>query len=157
MSWTKRELVLQAFEEIGYASYVYDLQPEQLQAALRRLDGMMAEWNAIGIRIGYPLPSSPSSSDLDDTTAVPDAANSAIYTNLAMRIAPSVGKQVQQETKQAADTGYKALVNKLSHPIEMQLSGTLPNGAGNKSRRQVYIVPPSEKLTTGDDSEITFE
>ena len=29
MGWTKREYVEQAFEEIGLASYVFDLTPEQ--------------------------------------------------------------------------------------------------------------------------------
>ena len=33
MSWTKRQYIVDAFEEIGLASYVYDLQPEQLQSA----------------------------------------------------------------------------------------------------------------------------
>ena len=40
MGWTKRQFVTQAFEEIGLASYVFDLTPEQLQSALRRLDAM---------------------------------------------------------------------------------------------------------------------
>ena len=48
MGWTKRQFVAQAFEEIGLASYVFDLTPEQLQSALRRLDTMMAAWNALG-------------------------------------------------------------------------------------------------------------
>ena len=32
MAWTKRQIVTQAFEEIGLASYVFDLEPEQLRA-----------------------------------------------------------------------------------------------------------------------------
>lgn len=56
MGWTKRQFVTQAFEEIGLASYVFDLTPEQLDSALRRLDTMIASWNALGIRLGYPLP-----------------------------------------------------------------------------------------------------
>jgi hypothetical protein len=54
MGYTKRQFISAAFEEIGLASYVFDLQPEQLQSALRRLDAMMADWNAKGIRLGYP-------------------------------------------------------------------------------------------------------
>ena len=52
MGWTKREYIEQAFEEIGLASYVFDLTPEQLQSALRKLDAMLAEWNAKGLRLG---------------------------------------------------------------------------------------------------------
>ena len=57
MSWTKRQFINAALEEIGLASYVFDIQPEELESALRRLDAMMADWNAKGIRIGYPLSS----------------------------------------------------------------------------------------------------
>ena len=71
MGYTKRQFVTSAFEEIGLADYVFDLQPEQLEAALRRLDSMMAEWNAMGIRLGYSMPSSPQDSDLDEQTNVP--------------------------------------------------------------------------------------
>ena len=56
MGWTKRQFIEQAFEEIGLAAYVFDLTPEQLQSALRRLDAMMAGWNTNGIRIGWPMP-----------------------------------------------------------------------------------------------------
>ena len=77
MGWTKRQFVLQAFEEIGLASYVYDLTPEQLNSALFKLDAMMGTWNGKGIRIGYPTPGDPESSDLDAQTNVPDSANEA--------------------------------------------------------------------------------
>jgi hypothetical protein len=64
VSWTKREIVQNAFEEVGLASYAFDLQPEQFQAGLRRLDNMMATWNSRGLRIGYPLADNPGDSDL---------------------------------------------------------------------------------------------
>jgi hypothetical protein len=158
MSWTKRQFVVQAFEEIGYASYVYDLEPEQLQAALRRLDAMVATWNAKGIRLGYPLPSSPENSDLDTETNVPDSANEAIYTNLAIKIAPTVGKMVSQDTKATAKSAYDTLVMRAAMPPEMQLPGTLPSGAGNKPWRydDEYITDPSDPLLAGGDGELEF-
>ncbi|OYW93885.1 MAG: hypothetical protein B7Z23_04325, partial [Pseudomonadales bacterium 32-61-5] len=88
MGYSKRQFISAAFEEVGLASYVFDLQPQQIESALRRLDAMMAEWNAKGIRLGYPLPNSPESSDLSAESQVPDSANEAIITNLAIRIAP---------------------------------------------------------------------
>ena len=33
MAYTKRDIVEQAFEEIGLASYVFDLQPQQLSVS----------------------------------------------------------------------------------------------------------------------------
>lgn len=51
MGWTKRDYVTAAMEEIGLGSYTFDIAPEHEQMALRRLDAMVAEWSARGIRI----------------------------------------------------------------------------------------------------------
>jgi hypothetical protein len=131
MGYTKRQFVTAALEEIGLASYVFDLQPEQLQSALRRLDALMADWNGKGIRLGYPLPSSPQDSDLDEESNVPDAANEAVILNLAIRLAPSYGKQVAIETKASAKQGYDVLLQRATVPPQQQLPGSLPSGAGN--------------------------
>lgn len=157
MSWTKRQFVNRAFEEIGYAEYAYDLQPEQLQAALRRLDAMMATWNSRTIRVGYPLPSSPEESDLDEETNVPDRAFEAIYLNLALRIAPSVGKTVSSDTKAFARQAYQELLKRAAAPEEMQLPGTLPAGQGNKPWRwsdTPFIRVPEDPVDAGPDGEI---
>jgi hypothetical protein len=85
VGYSKRQFVEAAFAEIGLASYVFDLQPQDLEQALRRLDAMMAEWNAKGIRLGYPLPGSPQDSDINAESEVPDSANEAIICNLGIR------------------------------------------------------------------------
>lgn len=161
MSWTKREFVVQAFGEIGLAAYVFDLSPEQEQAALRSLDSMMATWNAKGIRVGFPLPSKPSDSNLDDETAVPDAANEAIYQNLAIRIAPGFGKTVSPDTKVSAKAGYIALLEHAEGlPREMQYPNTMPAGAGNKPWRRInnpFLNKPTDPLESGQDGDIEFD
>lgn len=158
MSWTKRQFVLQAFEEVGYASYAYDLQPEQLQAGLRRLESMMGTWNGRGIRLGYPLSANPDNANLDDATNVPDASNEAVYTNLALRIAPLIGKTVSNETKQAARAAYMELLGRFTKPQEQQLPRTMPAGAGNKPWRfdDPFMPPPEDPLLAGDDGPIEF-
>lgn len=158
MGWTKRQFVTQAFEEIGLAAYVFDLNPEQLQSGLRRLDSMMATWNAKGIRLGYPLPSSPQDSDLDEQTNVPDSSNEAIYLNLALRIAPSFGKIPSVDTKATAKAAYDNLLSIAAMPMEMQLPGTLPVGAGNKPWNidQPFVNLPVDPLLAGQDGEIQF-
>lgn len=135
MSWTKLQFVTQAFEAVGLASYVYDLQPEQLQSAVRQLDSMMMGWYNKGIQLAYPITSSPEDSDLDTETNVPDRANEAIITNLALRIAPNYGKQVSPELKQNAYNAYQGLLCISTKPEEMQLPQTMPRGAGNKPWR----------------------
>jgi hypothetical protein len=140
MGYSKRQFVAAAFEEIGLASYVFDLQPEQLQSAMRRIDAMMADWNGKGIRLGYPLPNSPQDSDLDEPTLVPDWANEAIITNGAVRLAPGYGKVVMPETKAVAKDSYNTLLQRATMPPEQQLPATMPAGAGNKPWR-VYDNP----------------
>lgn len=159
MGWTKRQFVTQAFEEIGLAAYVFDLTPEQLQSALRRLDSMMASWNAKGIRLGYPIPSSPDDSDLDEQTNVPDSANETIYTNLGVRLAPSFGKTVSPDLKSIAKAGYDTLMSRAAMPPEQQLPGTMPSGAGNKPWRTYddpFLRQPSDPVLAGQDGPIEF-
>lgn len=144
MSWTKRQLVNQAFDIIGMSSYAYDLQPEQLQSAMRQLDAMMATWYNRGVQLGYPIPTSPEDADLDTESNVPDRANEAIYTNLAIRIAPNYGKQVMRELKQAAFYAYQGVLSIASLPNEMQYPETLPKGSGNKPyrwREEFFPIP----------------
>lgn len=159
MGYSKRQFVIAAFDEIGLASYVFDLQPEQLQSALNRLDAMMAEWNGKGIRLGYPLPGSPQYSDLDEPSEVPDSANEAIYTNLALKIAPSYGKQVMLETKISAKMAYNTLLSRATTPTEMQLPGTMPAGAGNKPWRNYdnpFLQRPVDPVLAGQDGPFEF-
>lgn len=158
MGWTKRQFVEQAYEEIGLAAYTFDLQPDQLLAAVRRLDAMMATWNGKGIRLGYPIPGSPENSNIDDETNVPDAANEAIYTNLAIRLGPPIGKVVSQETKQAAKDAFDGLLRRAAMPPEMQYTSTLPLGAGNKPWRnsQPFVTPPTDPVLAGQDGVIDF-
>lgn len=156
MSWTKRQFVEHAFSEIGLAAYVFDLSPEQLQNALRKLDGMMAAWNALGIRIGYPMVSTPEDSSLDTETNVPDSANEAIYLNLAIRIAPGYGKQILPDTKINAKMAYNTLLSLAAMPPEMQLNTSVPAGAGHKRSYDPFLDDPTDPLLAGQDSEIQF-
>lgn len=132
MSWTKRQLIEQAFEEVGLASYVYDLTPDQLRSALRRLDSMIRTWDSRGISLGYPLTTLPQISDLDTFSNIPDSATETTYLNLGIRIAPSFGKVVSRDTKALALSSFNALLGDVVVPAEMQMPGTMPAGAGNR-------------------------
>ena len=161
MAYTKRDIINMAFEEIGLAAYVFDLQPQQLDGALRRLDAMMATWNGKGIRLGYPLPSSPGASDLDQDTDVSDAALEAMALNLAVRIAPGYGKTVSPDTKASAKNAYNQIIAQSAKPIEMQLDNmSIPSGAGNKGWRydnDPFLRKPVDPLTAGPDSILDLE
>lgn len=160
MGWTKRQFIVAAFDEVGMSDYVYNMQPQDLQSALGRLDNMMAEWNARGIRLGYPLAGSPGSSDIDADTSVPDAANEAIRCNLAVRIAPAFGVTPMPETKATARKALNTLSAWAQTIPEMQLPGTTPRGAGQKPWRgygSPFMPTPDPGIWAGDDSELDFE
>ena len=161
MGYTKREIIDLAFEEIGLAAYTFDLQPQQITGALRRLDTMMATWNGKGIRLGYPLPSSPSESDPDQECDVPDDAFEAMAMGLAVRIAPGYGKTVSPDTRNAARTSYNQLMAQSAKPIEMQLDNyAIPRGAGDKGWRDggdPFLQNPSDPLDAGPDSILDLE
>ncbi|WP_202741487.1 packaged DNA stabilization gp4 family protein [Acinetobacter sp. 'aerobic (ED)'] len=141
MSWTKRQIIDQAHEEIGLAATSFDLQPDQYESARRKLDTMVAGWSSKNIQIGYPLPSEANSSDLDQETNVPDYAYEALYLNLAIRIAPAFGKTVSPDTKQQADSAYRNVLRMaLNNPPQMKYSCSLPSGAGHKNSCNKYIV-----------------
>lgn len=156
MSWTKREIVTNAFEEVGLASYAFDLQPEQLQAGLRRLDNMMATWNSRGLRLGYPLADSPSGSDLDQDSNVTDEAIEAIVGNLAIRLAPMLGKTPSPDTKATARSAYMALLSRRTETLEMvNDASAIPAGAGNKYWRVTgdpFLIQEDRGLAVGPDS-----
>jgi hypothetical protein len=158
MGYTKRQFIEGAFEEIGMANYVFDLQPEQLQSALRRLDAMMMEWNAQGIRLGYPIARSPQDSDLSTETETPDSAWEAVITNLAIRIAPGYGKPVADGTKTIAKNALNTLMQRATFPLEKQLPQTMPIGQGNKPWRwdNPYVYPPYDPVAAGPDGPIEW-
>jgi hypothetical protein len=160
MGYSKQQFVTAAFEEIGMASYVFDLAPQDLQSALRRLDAMMAEWNAKGIRLAYPLPGSPQDASLTEPSNVPDSANEAIITNLAMRLSPSFGKIPSPVTLSTAKAGYNTLLSRAAMPGEQQLPGTMPAGAGWKTwrwGRGPFVDAPKDPVAVGGDSKLTLE
>ena len=155
MGWTKRQYAEDALMELGIASYVFDLQADQIEAAVRRLDTMMAEWNGRGIRLGYPLPGSPADTDISAEAGTPDSAHDAIVTNLAIRLAPSYGKQVSVETKTTARHGFNTLLARAAIPPQMQLPGTFPAGAGNKGT--TFTPEPNDNLQVGPDGDLELE
>lgn len=159
MGWTKRQFIEQAFDEIGLSPFTFQLDDTQMASALRRLDAMLADWNGRGIRLGYPLASSPGDSSLDEQTNVPDFANEAIIVNLATRMSSSYGKQVTPQTMMTAKNAYNGLLSRVAAAPEMALP-SMPAGAGNKTWRSSgdpFLPTPEEPLTTGQDGILEFE
>lgn len=161
MPWTKLDLIGSAFEEIGLAGYEFDLTSEEQASALRRMDALAATWNSLGIRVGYALPSTPGGSDINAQSGITDDAYEAFYTALAIRLAPTFGKSVSNETRISAKQAYDALLSKMmSDPPRVQLPGTMPAGAGNRRFRgtiRPFLTPPSQHIAAGPDADLEFK
>ena len=158
MSWTKKQIIEQAFEEIGLASYIFDLTPDQLDSALRRLDLMVASWQAKNIQIGYPLSTSPQNSDIDTPIETSLNNNEALVLNLAVRLAPAYGKSVSPDTKATAKLLYDQLLIEAAAPYEQQFPRTMPLGAGFKRTDQVFVnVPDLNPLVVESNDQMLFK
>lgn len=143
--WTKGQLVTEALGEIGIQGYEFDTQPDEMQTALRRLDTLMATWDARGVRVGYAFPSTPDDTDPSTPSGLPDSAVEAAYLALAISLAPGYGKQISVETRRRARETYQTLLVPVANPRRQQMPDTLPRGAGNRSsvvRRSAFFPPP---------------
>ena len=155
MSYTKRQFVTEAYTELGMADYVFDLQPEQLMVACRRLDAMMAEWNGRGISLGYTLPSSPQNTDIDQESGVPDWANEAVFLNLAVKLAPMHGKQVNGASAKLA---LSTVMVNATPDVRMNAPSDMPVGAGYKRGSYPFKGEVVDTSTLSDPTqEINFE
>ena len=132
MSWTKRQLIEQAFDSVGLASFVFDLTPEQLNSALNQLDAMMASWEEQGVWTGYCFSDNQECSDLDQDSRLPAGAYLAVYSNLALNLAPSYGKMADPRLVATAKQSYNVLTKASIRMVPLQLPATTPVGAGNK-------------------------
>lgn len=125
---TKRQIVGSAFAELGIGSWEFDLQPDEIIDGVNRLDQMMARWSSEGIRVGYNA----TSNDPDADSGLPDVALEAVRTNLALRLAPAFGRQVNPLTASQADSGYSYLTAYFMRVPQRRFPNTLPLGSGNR-------------------------
>lgn len=158
MGWTKRQFIDTAYDEIGLGPAVYDIQADDYTTSLRVMDAMVATWQAKKVSIGYPIEETPSEADLDDVTEVPVAANAAIYLNLAIHRARSLGKTVSPDLKQQAHDAYEAMAGQFAEIPVMDFSSVMPRGSGNRRgvgfRRRFFGTPSKNDSGKANDNVI---
>lgn len=151
--WSKRDVIQQAFSEIGKAAYDFDLQPEEMQSALRKLDAMMATWGgAMGIRIGFS--GGDGKGDLTASTEVPDWAYEALYLNLAVKLCPDFGKTPSPVTLFNAKTALDAVRSRTVQPATRQIAGYAGAGRSYWGARPLPSQNPA--VVTGPDNTLQF-
>ena len=151
--WSKRDVITQAFSEIGKGASDFDLQPEDLQTGLRKLDAMMATWGrALGVRIGFS--GGDGKGDLGEDTEVPDWSYEALYLNLALRLCPDYGKTPSPITVTNAKTALDAVRGRTVQPATRRIGGYA--GAGNSTWGARSLPQEETPVATGPDNTLTF-
>lgn len=151
--WTKRQLVDEAFNELAMAGFVFDMTPEEREAALRRLESMMASWAGQGLYTNYVYDIDPSNADLDDDSQAAPWAVEAIYMHLAIRLAAQFGKTLPLGTIAVAKNAYDSMTVRALEMPSIPVPSNMPMGAGNRLWGRVYFpVTPEE---SGDPQELT--
>jgi hypothetical protein len=151
MSQTKQFFIDKAFEEIGLAAYVFDLQPEDYGAALARANAMIGAWMGNGILIGdWPIYDDPNEDWIGQPVAIPFTNWEVIWLNLGLALAPNVGKTPDGPTISRARLAYRTLLDKRVEVQEMKRPSTMPIGTGwNRSPKDRQFYYPSRQLDDG--------
>lgn len=154
MSWTKAQIVADAYNELAIAGWVYDLDPDEQQWGGQRLDTMLADWDMRGIQLGYALANTPGEIDLDADSGLPVGVIRAVVLNLAKSLASGKGKALPPQTLADARQALDAIRGKAFAPREQQLPNTLQRGQGTKHWRTLnrpYMPTPDTTSSRVDE------
>ena len=129
MSITKGDLVTRALKMLGVVDSITSPDPDEIRDGLDTLDAMIVEWENHGIRLGYILPSSESQSMPDDESGLADVKVFGVVQNLAVNLAPMLGREAQQTVRSRAKLLYEGLFS--VELIQRQSDPMMPTGSGN--------------------------
>jgi len=122
------KIIENAYAMIGAHSIAQPAQPDQLAAGRDILNSMMQQWLSLKIDLNH----NPLVAVGDDLEEPPDATL-AIEENLALKLAPGVGRIASQELRDSARADYytvKSLFQRLTVGKKV-VSSTTPKGEGN--------------------------
>jgi len=124
---TLREVVEDAFEDITVKKAETALESDELQSGIRRANDMLAQWNDLGIIVGYnPV------TDPDAELELEASAIAAAKSNLAIKLAPSYSKPITSVLAENARTSLDMLRNANAFIGSVAYPDTLPIGSGNE-------------------------
>lgn len=152
--WTKFQLLDEAFGDIGLASYIFDIEAEEQEKALRQLDMMMSNWGIKGIRVGYQLSQTPDDSSINKDSGLPEYAIEAVTKALAIRLAPKYNKMPSPLLLAQAKESYNTLLTAISTIPEVQNTSILPRGTGNRyhGRMNQNFYQETDDLTANNST-----
>lgn len=140
-STTKRMLVEQMFAECGINGWELDIDPDEKDSALTRLDALMWELIGRGIDLGYNFPTAVGQGSLNDELGCGDQAFFGLAVLGAQRLCPTMGKTQSAESKMALNAAMKAVRSAAVTMVPtMTLASGTPLGAGNQGWPRRFAV-----------------
>ena len=138
---TKRQIIEMAYEECSLAGYEFNVTPEELFSGLRKLDALMAQWQASSKDLSYNFPATFGGGDLEDYSGIPDAAINGAAISLAMAIAPAMGKQMSAESRGRLSSSMSVISAMCAKPSVQGWARNTVAGAGNRRWGWGYSSP----------------
>ena len=131
---TRTRILSRAFGRLAMGDYEFDITADEKAAARLTLDGMMAEWEAQGLTLGF-IPSEDEQNDAVDI-GTPAWAEQALWSNLAVRMAADFGKQSGPALVKDARRGYDLVSAKTQVIPRQQNARSTLHGGGQRYYRR---------------------
>ncbi len=146
----KETIIEMAFEELTISGFEFDITPEEVAKALRRLNVMMLEPPFDGMGYNQPLEEDGSPAE---ASGLVDADVRAIILALAVELAPMVGKTVSVEFRSRANRAISQLRAKYAVIPKLDYAPLTARGAGAKGRYNTYFPPAFDEEAIATDND----
>lgn len=143
----KRRIIEMAFAKCTLAGYEFGRTPEEISDALSELNAMMLEWPFSGLGYVQPIYELGTA---DEQSGIPDDTLAAVATQLALRLAPNMGKSLSPEAAGAITRSLHLLHAKVATIPTMPLEHNTVRGAGSRSSFGPFIQE-SAPIVLDDD------
>lgn len=133
---TNLQLINRALREINVIAENEEASSEQGSQCLVKLNNMLEMWKEVDIDFGWYTQSSTTG-----TAPVPDYAELAVVSSLAVLCAPQYGATVSMELAAVADRTYRMLLSKATREaLENADMSHMPVGSGKYRSGKFYDI-----------------
>lgn len=153
MSIIKGDLVTRALKMLGVVDSITSPDPAEIADGLETLDSMVAEWENHGIRLGYQLAPEGVPADPGDESGLADKYVMGVAANLAVNMAPLIGREAQPTIKSRAKLFYEGLFS--IELTQRQSDPMMPTGTGN-CYIGGYQLPDDGVITIENDGNLVI-
>jgi hypothetical protein len=144
----KGKLVDLAFKLGGITTRTKSATPEETEDALYFLEGMMTQWDGLGMRLGYVMEDKPQS---DTESGIPAWANSGVYNALSARLCGYFEKQCPPTVMKDAALGVSVILGKTVENKQVPYPSRFPKGSGNNTVYSNKYYYPVDRIITDPD------